>query len=326
MAILETIKSLQKEIDNKKINHEDAIKEKCQTEPNLNNNIIKIKQIKENICNSKNIIFCVFDNENILSYDFLNNQFKLHQILNEDFKNNFNKEINQLYLYNKINNKLYIIAGDNNDQFYIFDINKNEMNQYSKLKNNHMFGSLILSDHHNQLICLSGKFNKKVDVYNQDNDTWNDKIIEEMPEERCNACYMILNYNYIYGFFGYNFILNKYLNDIICYNFNNNKWYKILENSLNNNINGIQNHFCYCNEKNHLINILGGDSNCSKIVFDLEKKRVIEIKENENKEKFLFSNNSSNNMNNNFITLFDNNYNVHLINYFSDEIEIIEYK
>ena len=99
-----------------------------------------------------------------------------------------------------------------------------------------------------------------------------------------------------------------------------------MENSLINNRNGIQNHFCYRNEKNNLINILGGDSNCSKIVLDLEKNNIIEIKKNEKKCKFLFSNNSSNNMNNNFITLFDSNHNVHLINYFSDEIEIIEYK
>ncbi len=333
-AILEIINSLKKEIDYKKNNHEDIfnpknlIKVKCQTEQNENKNFFKIKEIKEiknNNCISKNIIYSLYDNENILSYDFLNNQFKLHKILNEDFKNSFNKEINKLYLYNKINNKLYIVSGENNDQFYIFDINRNVMIQCSKLKNNHMFGGLLLSNQ-SQLICLSGNYNKKVEVYNQDIDTWDDKIIEEMPEERCNSCYLILNYNRIYGFFGYNFILNKYLNDIIYYDFNNNKWCKILENSLINNRNGIQNHFCYRNEKNNLINILGGDSNCSKIVIDLEKNNIIEIKENEKKYKFLFSNNSSNNMNNNFITLFDNNHNVHLINYFSDEIEIIEYK
>ena len=338
-AILEVINSLKNEINNKNMNHENYInsksyiKDKYYTESNENNNLIKIK---ENILKSKNTLYCLYDNNNILSYDFLNNKFKLNQIVNEDFNGNFNKEINKLYLYNKINNEIYIIAGINNDLFFIYDINKNKMNLYSKLKNNHMFGSLLLLSQNNnkkeKLICLSGKYNKKVEIYNEENDTWDDKIIEEMPEERCNACYLLLNHNYIYGFYGYNFILNKYLNDIIYYDYNNNKWNKILENSLNNNINGIQNHFCYKNDKNNLIHILGGDSNYNKIIIDLDKNEIIKIEENkENKEnkdkeeKYLFNNNCMININNDFITLFDNNYNVHLINIVSNEKEIIQY-
>ena len=334
-AILEVINSLKNEINNKNINHENYINSKkyiqgkYYTEPNENNNLIKIK---ENILKSKNIIYCLYDNNNLLSYDFLNNKFKLNKILNENFHDNFNKELNKLYLYNKKDNKIYIIAGINNDLFFIYDINKNKMNLYSKLKNNHMFGSLLLLSKNNnkkeKLLCLSGKYNKKVEIYNEENDTWNDKIIEEMPEERCNACYLELNNNYIYGFYGYNFILNKYLNDIIYYDYNNNKWNKILENSLNKNINGIQNHFCYKNDKNNLIHILGGDSNYNKIIIDLDKNEVIKIeenKENQDKEKYLFNNNCINNINNNFITIFDNNYNVHLINIVSNEKEIIQY-
>ena len=301
------------------------------TYPNENNN--NAIEIKENIFNSNKIIYSLYNNNNLLSYNFAKNEFKLSPINNKDFQNNFNKEINTLFLFNNTKYIFYTIAGINNDQLFIYNIKLNKMEKKSKLKNNHMFGNLLLLPDNKisekgQLICLSGKFNKKVEIYNEENDSWNDKIIEEMPEERCNSSYLIINNNYIYGFYGYNYILNKYLNDIVYYDLNNNKWNKIINNSLNNEIKGIKNHFCYENKKDKLIYILGGDNNCNQIIIDLEKRKIkIDIDKNiENNNKFSFNNNIPFFLENNCLAIFDNNFNIHIINFFSNEKDFIQYQ
>ena len=300
----------------------------CSTEPNYNSMLINIK---DNILNTKRVIYCLYDNNNLLSYDFINNQFKLNSIINEDFQKEFNKEINTLYCFN--NNKLYIIAGNNNDQLFIYNINSKKIKKYSQLKNNHIFGSLIFFSNNNNkgketLICLSGKYNKKVEIYNDESDYWNDKIIEEMPEERCNSYYLIINNNYIYGFYGYNYILQKYLNNIVYYDLKYNKWNKILNNSLYNNNKGIKNHFCYENKNNKRIYILGGDSNCNNIIIDLEKKNIVKMdldKEIKNNNEILLYN-FAYYINNNVYAIFDNHFNIHIIDTFANESQFIEYE
>ena len=225
----------------------------------------------------------------------------------------FNKDINSLLLYNNISNRLYIIAGTNNDQLFIYDLNKDKIQTKSTLKNNHMCGSLLLllnenNDIKTHLICLSGKYNKKVEIYNEENDIWDDKILEEMPEERGDSYYLILNDNYIYAFYGYNYILNKYLNDIVYYDLINNKWKRIMNNLLNNSHKGIKNH--------------------NKIIIDLQKKCVIQFdegKSNENYDRFLLNNNFVYNIDNNYLSFFDKNYNVYLIDCSSNENKLIKY-
>jgi len=340
MGTLKVISSLKSEFSNKNINEindnyinnyinsNHCKRNSYNTIPNDNS----IINIKENIFNSKKIIYSLYDNKNILSYDFTSNEFKLIQIINEEFEKEFNKDINTLYCFNNINNKIYIIAGNNNDQLYIYKIKSNKIKKYSNLNNNHMYGSLIFFVNNNneneKLICLSGKYNKKVEIYNDEDDYWNDKIIEEMPEERCNSCYLIINNNYIYGFYGYNYILKKYLNNIVYYNFNNNKWNKILNKSLNNNIKGIKNHFCYENKNDKYIYILGGDSNFNNIIIDLEKKSIVKIDLNKGikNNKFLFYHNYAYYIKKKYFALFDNFFNIHIIDAFSNEKEIIQYK
>ena len=343
MNILESINSLKYEIylsnDNKnEKNNEETInssnykENRYLSEPEDNSNII---DIKENIFNSKTIIYSLYDNNSLLTYDFYNNKFKLIPIINEEFQNTFNKEINTLYYFNELTQKIYIIAGINNDQLFIYNIKSNKIKKYSKLKNNHMYGSLIfISTKKNKekenLICLSGKYNKKVEIYNDENYIWNDKELEEMPEERCNSYYLILNNKYIYGFYGYNYILKQYLNNIVYYDLDKNKWNKILNNSLNNNLKGIKNHFCYENKNNNFIYILGGDTYDNKIIIDLEKNSIVKINQDiENKRKdedeFLFYHNFAYNIKDNYLALFDKNYNIHLIDFYSNENKLIYY-
>jgi hypothetical protein len=281
---------------------------------------------EENI-NEVKIIYCLYDKNNLLSYDFTNNEFKLKPIDNKDFQNSYNKDINTLLLHNNISNKLYIITGTNNDQLFIYDLNKGNFQKYSNLKNNHMFGGLL--NLKKNVICLSGKYNKKVEIYNESNNKWDDKSFEELPEERGHSYYLLLNNQYIYGFYGYNYVINEYLNNIIYYDLDKNIWNTIMDNSLDNNSKGIKNHFCYQNINDKFINILGGDSNYGIITIDLEKKLIVKADENKddkNNDMFLVNNNHGYNIKNDCLSLFDQNYNVHIINDLFNQYEIIKYR
>ena len=305
-----------------KLNSKNETKDKFITIQEIKSDLMK----NEDNINEVKIIYCLYDKNNLLSYDFINNEFKLKPIENKDFQNSFNKDINTLILHNNITNKLYIIAGLNNDQLFIYDLNKGNFQKYSNLKNNHMFGGLL--NLKKNIICLSGKFNKKVEIYNESNDKWDDKSFEELPEERAHSYYLLLNNQYIYGFYGYNYVINEYLNNIVNYDLDKNIWNIIMDNSLDNNCKGIKNHFCYQNINDKFINILGGDSNYSIITIDLEKKLI--VKKDENKEDisndiFLVNNNLGYNIKNDSLTLFDQNYNVHIINDLSNQYEIIKY-
>lgn len=335
MTILESINSLRMEID---FSYNNKIKEKCPNSYIMDESLSFFNTknnsqfLEENNLNIKQTIYSLYDNNNLLSYDYENNEYRLIPIINNEFKTMFNKEINSILLHNNLNKKLYIVAGLNNDQLFIYDLNNNTIQTKSSLKNNHMFGSLLLLNENNyskrHLICLSGKYNKKVEIYNEENDVWDDKMLEEMPEERADSFYLVLNDNYIYAFYGYNYILNKYLNDILYYDLENNKWKRIMNNLLNNSQKGIKNHICYQNTENRYIYILGGDSNINKIIIDLQKQCVIQFdegKSNENDDRLLLNNNFVYNIDNNYISLFDKNYNVYLIDCSSNENKIIKY-
>ena len=336
MIILESINSLRMELD---LSYNNKIKDNYRNSYLMDESLIfyntknNSQIFEENNLNINQIIYSLYDNNNLLSYDYENNEFKLVPVMNEEFRKMFNKDINSLLLYNNISNRLYIIAGTNNDQLFIYDLNKDKIQTKSTLKNNHMCGSLLLllnenNDIKTHLICLSGKYNKKVEIYNEENDIWDDKILEEMPEERGDSYYLILNDNYIYAFYGYNYILNKYLNDIVYYDLINNKWKRIMNNLLNNSHKGIKNHICYQNTENKYIYILGGDSNINKIIIDLEKKCVIQFDEGKSKgnyDRFLLNNNFVYNIDNNYLSFFDKNYNVYLIDCSSNENKLIKY-
>ena len=192
-SILELINSIQSDIFLSNINNDiNKIGEsyinprvnfinKCLSEPNKKNNF---RHFKENLLKSKKIIYTLYDNKNILSFDLINKKFNFIPILNQEFIYSFNKEINTLYSYNIFEDKIYVISGYNNDLLFIYNIKENQMKKFSNLKNNHMFGSLFILSNNNKekekLICLSGKYCKKVEIYIEDGDCWNDKMIVGM--------------------------------------------------------------------------------------------------------------------------------------------------
>ena len=163
----------------------------------LNNNLIySIPKIKKNKC--------------ILCFDLLNKEFQL--IKYADF-NNFsvnykNENEGNIFFINDSN--FYIITGENCDMFYLFNPQKKSIEKLCSLNNNHSKGSLI--NYHNTLICLSGEFNKKVEMYSPSKNEW--KEIPEMLNERSNFSSCIFQDKYLFAFFGFNNPKKQYLNTI----------------------------------------------------------------------------------------------------------------
>ena len=272
------------------------------------------------------IIFKPYDNIHFLKFDIINNSFQL--ISFADYSNytiNFNKD-NITYL--NINNNVFIITGKNNDLFYFFNYKKKSITKLSNLKYNHLNCGLIKYD--NKIICISGNFTKKIEAYDLKLNKWNDSIIKEMNQERAKSSFLIIN-NFIYAFYGYNYIQNKYINNIEFYE--NNLWKEIYIN--NNNLNGIIEHICYVDFNNDII-ILGGMNekgfNKNYYKLNLNNKKLINIgQEKINEENSVFNSQIimlRNDYNSeNFILCFDKNYNVHRFSpYDISNHQIIIYK
>ena len=294
-------------------------------------------------------IYPLSNRQQILSFDLNTKKFSFETINNEpsnDFTKNFmesfrseQSEYNSIYSYN--NNNLYIVTGKNSDIFYKYNTINNTMDKICTLKNNHANGVLI--PYNNNIFCLSGKFNKKVELFSEEKKEWEE--INEMNIERSyfNAC--IIHNKFLFCLFGYNTPSNKYLDTVEFCDISNLytsscKW-KYLKymnkNSINMNICG----FTCINYFNEKIIILGGINGIEKkpldkkyqIILDKnflegnnENNYVEELDEKNNIYKnkcFYFKNaleifkdNNINNDNENkkyFYAGFDNNYNVHII-------------
>ena len=207
-----------------------------------NNNDINLipmfNKNKKNINLSNELIYKIFTeakNKNLLCYDLINKFFTLIDFNDfGDFNKNFllssnnennNNENGSLYL--TTNNNFYILTGKNFDKFYKFNPNKKSMDKLCSLNNNHCFGSLISYNNYNNIICLSGRFNKKVEIYNISKNIW--KELPEMTIERSEFSSCVVNNKLLFACFGLNHPTNVYLDsieyfDLDYYDNNNNIW------------------------------------------------------------------------------------------------------
>ena len=277
------------------------------------NNLYTPKKInKNNKKESDKLIFKPYDNSHFLKYDIINNIFELISFVDyNNYSLNFNKDN---YSYLNLNGNLYIITGKNNDMFYIFNYKKKSLNRLNNLKFNHTNCGLIKYD--NKIISLSGNFTKKVETYDLKSNKWNDSLIKEMNQERSKSSYLIIN-NYIYAFYGYNYIKSKFINNIEFYDVDNNLWKEI---NINNNINGLIEHITYINLNNDII-IFGGFNengfNNNYYKLNLDNKNL--TNESNSEYNILFNSqiielrNDFDNENN--IICFDKNNNIHKFSY-----------
>ena len=233
---------------------------------------IKRPLVRQKLLNNKiiYIIYPLSNSQKLLSFDMNTRKYSFKNInksKNDNFSRNYSESFNPedsqfnsiFLLYNYM---LYIITGKNSDIFYQYDPIKNEFKQLCKLKNNHANGVLLVYE--NKIFCLSGKYNKKVEIYLKEKNEWIE--FNEMNIERSCFSACIIQNKFIFSLFGYSTPSNKYLDtiefcDISDYNnysyMNKCTWKYLLyknENKLNLNICG----FVSMNYKNEKIIIFGG--------------------------------------------------------------------
>ena len=161
-----------------------------------------------------------------ICFDPENCSFKTKSIDNIYFKKNFNESINKtnnsnksIYLIKK--DDFFIVTGGNCNKFYKYIFKENKLEQKFDLKYNHSNGGLI--SYNEQIICLSGNFNKKVEVFSENDNIWSE--LPEMQIERSYFSTCIIKNRFLFVFFGYNYPNRKYLDtieffDILNYNIN----------------------------------------------------------------------------------------------------------
>ena len=152
------------------------------------------------------------------------------------------------------------------------------MNKLANLTSNHESGSLVYTELGNSIICISGKNNKKTEKYvnediitsflkktkiaykkvskeNQYKNTW--QQYPELNSDRIYSSFVIID-KYIYGFFGYNSQLNKYLDSIERLNLENPVSWDIINYKKNENISYLRKNFASARVSNDEILFIGG--------------------------------------------------------------------
>ena len=224
--------------------------------------------LKRNINISTKTIFTLYTISQklyVLCFDLENRIFSLIDFADfGNFEENYKKSKRGTILIS-IGQLLYIITGKNNDMFYVFDSKKKEIYKLCDLNNNHSNGGLIKYNEEN-IICISGEHNKKVEVYNINNNKW--ITLNETLIERSNFGHCLFKNGNLFLLFGYNYLTNEFLNTIEFLNIDNalsdlnknqiiHKW-KYLKYKNENLIDLNIKHFLCLNYIDNKIIIIGG--------------------------------------------------------------------
>ena len=185
----------------------------------------------------------------------------------KSLENNKEKKINK-NIYLTIDYNFFIITGENFDTFYVFNVVKRTINKLCSLKNNHSNGSMI--NYLGDIVCISGNYNKKVELYNQIKNEWIE--LPELNTERSNCASVLFREKYIFCLFGYNYPMKQHLNtieylDIEKYKESNWKYLQY----KNENLFSLYFNYClsinYNNEKIIIVGGSDGQKNISNIYF-----------------------------------------------------------
>lgn len=299
--------------------------------------------IKRNIDISPKTIFTIYNNYEkplLLAFDAENKTFSLQEFSDfGNFEENYklslnisetNNNSNKGNLFITIDNNLYIITGKNHDMLYMFDSLKKTMTKLCSLQNNHSNGTLL--NYENNIICLSGDYNKKVEIYSMKKNEWTN--LPEMNIERSNSTSCIMNLNdnkYIFNIFGFNTQTKEYLNTIeyLSINKEDSHWKYLNYNNPNLISLNIHNLFCV-NYLDSKIVIIGGyngkgNKNINKFIQIILDKNNFEnnilVEETDRKlngidmnKKYLFCNGykSYKDKNDTIYEVFDSEFNCHL--------------
>ena len=169
------------------------------------------------------------------------------------------------------------------------------MSQLRDLKYNHLNGSMI--SYNDKIICLSGDFNKKVELYLENENKW-----LELPETQIERSYFslcIIKNRYLFIFFGYNYPNRMYLNSIEFLDISNYHINNIMNFQRGNNIINwryLDYNYYSNNESFQKINLIGSiavNYNDEKIIF-LGGKNYLINQDDDGYYQFIFDENDIN--------------------------------
>ena len=206
---------------------------------------------------SNNYLFSIFDEKRIIIFNKITKTFLINEFIDKSYSRFKLNYLSKGSLLLNANDSLYILTGNNYDMLYQYEPYKNIMILLGKFKNNHIYGGLLINS--NIIYCLTGNFNNKVEKFNIKEKKFIENK-ENMKVERSEASYIILNKKYIFSFFGFNMIQNKYINSIEFTEINSNMNWKFINiiNNFNNSILEIKGHCIINLDKNNQFLILGG--------------------------------------------------------------------
>lgn len=169
--------------------------------------------------------------KSILCFDYTTKSFSFLDYADfGDFQDNYSKSLENIKedqknksVFLTVNYNFYIITGENCDLFYVYNALERTINKLCSLKNNHSNG--VMMDYNGNIVCIGGSYNKKVELYNQAKNEWND--LPELQIERSEFSAVLFRNKYIFCLFGFNLPTKQYLNTIEYLdieNYNKSSW------------------------------------------------------------------------------------------------------
>jgi hypothetical protein len=158
----ETIKNLLNNEENlKEISKEDALKGFVNLTKTPNSQRSQPRRIPR--------LYKVKYYNTILEWDYVRNTMKRIDDFKDvsDFKINYQVYSGNIFLNHS--NRLFIITGINYNLFYFYDKSTNEIYKLPNLSQNHCRGSLAYLSRLNSIICISGKYTNKCEIFSLKN-------------------------------------------------------------------------------------------------------------------------------------------------------------
>jgi hypothetical protein len=100
---------------------------------------------------------------------------------NGEFKTNYQVYCGNIFL--NCMNRLFIITGREFNMVYFYDPETNEVYRLPSLKYNHCRGGMIYVEKLNSIVCISGRYNNKVEILNLNNLVWPGEAYESQNKD-----------------------------------------------------------------------------------------------------------------------------------------------
>ena len=213
-----------------KISEEIKIEDINTAKPVIRYKIIELlhyNKLKENHMDKKynNLFIFGIDKSNIIKFDLRKKRFNKIKISDiEDISDSFlNNYINENTIICNTFTGVFILTGKNTDILYYYDKKYEIIIKLCQFNSSHESGCLLLDK--DKIFIFSGKKNRINEYYDFDKEKINN--IPEFNYDRANSSFCFCN-NKIYGLFGYSYIKEEYLLNILYIDKNKyDKWNEI---------------------------------------------------------------------------------------------------